>query len=136
MSRANNALAFSSGLASSDAARMTIGSHVLVNIKNITDKEKLKFYNNIKPLFLEVIHKFKLNVANYCHKQFTPHGVTLLYLLTTSHLSCHTFVEEGVIAMDLFTCDKSQVPDPDELKRIIYNFFDHDIKIEMDLIER
>ena len=44
---------------------MTIGSHILVNIKNIRDKEKSKFYNNIKPLFLEIIDKFKLNVANF-----------------------------------------------------------------------
>ena len=38
---------------------MIIGKHLLVNIKNIRDKDKLKFISDIKPLFLEIIDVFK-----------------------------------------------------------------------------
>ena len=113
-----------------------IGKHLLVNIKNIRDKNKLKFINIIKPLFSEIIHVFKLNVANWCSKQFTPYGVTLLYLLSESHLSCHTFVDEGILSMDLFTCNLEQGIDQGELCKMLRSFFDEDIVIEIDLILR
>ncbi len=29
----------------------------------------------------------------------------MIYLLSESHLSVHTFVDEGKIRLDLFTCD-------------------------------
>jgi S-adenosylmethionine/arginine decarboxylase-like enzyme len=31
----------------------------------------------------------------------------MIYLLSESHLSLHTFVDEGKIAIDLFTCSLS-----------------------------
>ena len=31
----------------------------------------------------------------------------MVYLLSESHLSIHTFVDEGKITIDLFTCDVS-----------------------------
>ncbi len=31
----------------------------------------------------------------------------MIYLLSESHLSVHTFVDEGKIKLDLFTCDVS-----------------------------
>ena len=115
---------------------MIIGKHLLVNIKNIRDKDKLKFIADIKPLFLEIIDVFKLNVANWCSKQFKPYGVTLLYLLSESHLSCHTFVDEGILSMDLFTCNLEQEIDQGELCKILRSFFDEDIVVEIDLILR
>ncbi len=36
-------------------------------------------------------------------KYNAPYGATLIYLLSESHLSIHTFVDEGKITIDLFT---------------------------------
>jgi S-adenosylmethionine decarboxylase len=36
--------------------------------------------------------------------QFTPPGVTGFLLLAESHISIHTWVEEGFAAIDIFTC--------------------------------
>lgn len=43
-----------------------------------------------------VLHKFS--------HQFVPQGVTVLYALAESHVSCHTFPEKGSVALDCYTC--------------------------------
>ena len=37
-------------------------------------------------------------------KQFEPNGVTILGLLSESHVSIHTYPEEGSLFFDAFTC--------------------------------
>ena len=36
--------------------------------------------------------------------QFTPRGLTGIYLLAESHLSFHTWPEKNFISIDLYTC--------------------------------
>ena len=36
--------------------------------------------------------------------QFEPHGVTGIVLLAESHVSIHTWPEEGLATLDVFTC--------------------------------
>lgn len=43
----------------------------------------------------------KLNSVEH---SFSPHGVTMLYLLSESHISIHTWPEHGYAAVDIFTC--------------------------------
>ena len=45
----------------------------------------------------------------------------MVYLLTESHLSIHTFVDEGKITIDLFT--RSLDVDDGKLKSIIKDYF-------------
>jgi hypothetical protein len=49
------------------------------------------------------------------------YGATMVYLLSESHLSVHTFLDEGKITLDLFTCDTSL--DDTNLKKIIGDYF-------------
>ena len=37
-------------------------------------------------------------------KKFEPQGVTVLCLLSESHISIHTWPEEGKAAVDVYTC--------------------------------
>jgi S-adenosylmethionine decarboxylase len=55
-------------------------------------------------------------------KDNVPYGATMIYLLAESHLSIHTFVDEGKIALDLFTC--SLGVETDKKKSIIKDFFE------------
>jgi S-adenosylmethionine/arginine decarboxylase-like enzyme len=45
----------------------------------------------------------------------------MVYLLSESHLSIHTFVDEGKITIDLFTCGLGA--DDGNIKSIIKDYF-------------
>ena len=42
-----------------------------------------------------------LNIFQHC---FHPQGLTIVIALSESHVSCHTWPEEGCIAIDVYTC--------------------------------
>ena len=43
-------------------------------------------------------------VVQTIYKNFEPQGVTVLTLLSESHISIHTWPEDGNAAVDIFTC--------------------------------
>jgi S-adenosylmethionine decarboxylase len=42
-----------------------------------------------------------LNIFQYC---FCPQGCTIVIALSESHVSCHTWPENGCVAIDVYTC--------------------------------
>lgn len=42
-----------------------------------------------------------LNIFSHC---FFPQGCTIVIALSESHVSCHTWPENGCIAIDVYTC--------------------------------
>ena len=44
------------------------------------------------------------NVIETISKKFEPQGVTVVTLLSESHISIHTWPEEGKAACDIYTC--------------------------------
>jgi S-adenosylmethionine decarboxylase len=42
-----------------------------------------------------------LNIFSHC---FLPQGCTVVIALSESHVSCHTWPENGCIAVDVYTC--------------------------------
>ena len=102
-----------------------VGKQVLMDVKNI-NSDKLKTVEMIRPFMEKIIEESKLNVVGECTHQFEkndfPYGVTMIYLLAESHLSIHTFVDEGKITLDLFTC--SLGVENEKLKSIIKDYFE------------
>jgi S-adenosylmethionine/arginine decarboxylase-like enzyme len=45
-----------------------------------------------------------LNVVKKLSHMFSPQGITLVYILSESHLIIHTWPESGVVHVDLVTC--------------------------------
>ena len=80
------------------------GTHIIIDINEIQYNEPLKFINTISIILDKIVKKFNLNVVGKVIHQFEPFGVTGVYVLSESHLSIHTFVEERKRAMDLYTC--------------------------------
>ena len=102
-----------------------VGKQILIDVKNI-DSNKLKLVEHIKPFMNLLIDELKLNVVGECSHQFEknglPHGATMIYLLSESHLYVHTFVDEGKITLDLFTC--SLGVENEKIKSIIKEYFE------------
>ena len=81
------------------------GTHIIIDIYDIDNNELLKFNDSIIYFLDKIVNKFNLNVVNKAIHQFEPYGVTGVYVLSESHLSIHTFVEEKKVSMDLYTCN-------------------------------
>ena len=58
----------------------------------------------MKAFLDKIVEELKLNVVGECSHQFQknnyPYGATMIYLLSESHLSVHTLVDEGKITLD------------------------------------
>jgi len=82
------------------------GEHIIIDIIEIENKEILKYSKIIIEILNKIVEKYKLNVVGEAIYQFEPYGVTGIYILSESHLSIHTYVEEGKVAIDLYSCSK------------------------------
>lgn len=83
--------------------KVEMGKHYLLNLYGcsfvlLDDQEYL-----IK-LLEEAANISGATVVNTIFKKFDPQGVTVLTLLSESHISIHTWPEKGEAAVDLFTC--------------------------------
>jgi len=82
---------------------LTMGKHYLLNLYGcsfvlLDDQEYL-----IK-LLESAASLSGATVVNTIFKKFDPQGVTVLTLLSESHISIHTWPAKGEAAVDLFTC--------------------------------
>ena len=88
-----------------------IGNHLIVDLFDISSDnfEYFLFQENFTK-FDEIIEdSLKRNHMNLLNKTIhyfdSPQGAfTLLYLLSESHLSMHSWPEHGYLAVDIFTC--------------------------------
>ena len=113
---------------------MTRGIHLIVDVYNINNVELLTNIDGVKPLMRKIIEKGKLNVLGEIQHQFKPIGATLLYLLSESHLSIHTYPERNYCALDLYCC--SSTINMTDILDIIYKYFDGNCVILKKIIER
>lgn len=80
-----------------------MGNHVLVSLYGVTFS-LLDDLLGIQNAFEQAVDACGATVLNRFAHQFTPQGVTIVYALAESHLSIHTFPEEGSCAIDVYTC--------------------------------
>jgi S-adenosylmethionine decarboxylase len=66
----------------------------------------LRNIDTVRRLCDEIIEALELRVVDepMWHQFPQPGGVTGLYLLTESHLACHTFPETGLVTFNLYCC--------------------------------
>lgn len=111
---------------------MKLGKHCFTSLyecdRRLIDDEKY-----LIPLLEESARIAGATVIETIHKKFEPQGVTVLTLLSESHISIHTWPESGSAAVDVFTC--GDICDP--LKAVM-NII-HDLKpvhYKIDSVER
>ena len=78
-----------------------VGDHITLDFLGVKKEYSAQFYEDI-------IHKIakaaKVGIVNISKYEFTPQGLTMIALLKESHMSFHTFPENGIISFDFFTC--------------------------------
>ena len=90
---------------------MTIGTHLIVDLFDIPSFifESCLFqenFHNLDNLIEDSLERNYMHLLNKTVHYFDqPAGAfTLLYLLSESHLSMHSWPEHGYLAVDIFTC--------------------------------
>lgn len=88
------------------SAKNTIstGKHMICDIKEIQNMDLLLNPSGIKEILNNICDKYNFTILNTVDHEFDPHGFTLLYLLSESHISIHTFPELEYFALDIYTC--------------------------------
>jgi len=106
--------------------KFEMGQHLLLEVYDCTF-EQLNSTHFLRSIFTKAILRSEMIILNeYTHK-FNPCGVTLMFALAESHVSCHTWPEEGCLSADFYTCGEK---DPKiAAKYIIENLYSIDYRI-------
>ena len=105
----------------------SIGRHYFIDITNVSSE----IINNHELLRLkcdELLKEIDMNVLQISDYSFQPHGYTLLYLLSESHMSLHSWPEHGTLKMDLFTCSGKKFDNINSIKSHFSSIGDVDVK--------
>ncbi len=89
--------------------------HLLVEYNNC-NPAKLNDLKYLEKTLTASANKGNFTVLKSVFHQFEPQGVTGILLLSESHMSIHTWPEDGYAAVDLFTCGGNS---PEEAESIL-----------------
>lgn len=97
---------------------MTVGTEWLVDAHGCR-AQALRDLAALRALLETVLRRLELRVVGegQWHEFAGEGGVTGIYLLTESHLSCHTYPEHGIATLNLYTCrGRPELPWAEELR--------------------
>jgi S-adenosylmethionine decarboxylase proenzyme len=83
--------------------RFSMGRHLLLEVYDI-EFDKINDMRALEDVMIHGIERAKMTILNVFAHQFSPQGCTIVIALSESHVSCHTWPEEGCIAIDVYTC--------------------------------
>jgi len=106
---------------------MSSGKHLICDIKNIKNQVLLNNIDKLKELFDYICDKYQYTILNKTEHIFDPQGITMIYMLSESHISIHTFPEKNYCAMDIYTCREYENNDVyNEIKEYLEKIFEAD----------
>ena len=82
---------------------MSYGVHVVGAVYGV-EFDKLDKVDVVRKFLIDTVKTSNLSYLSDKFHQFEPHGVTGVILLAESHISIHTWPEDGFAAIDIFTC--------------------------------
>ncbi len=80
-----------------------MGNHILLSLYG-SAFYLLDDLDGIRAAFEKAVEACGATVLNRFSHKFDPQGVTIVYALAESHISAHTFPENGSVAIDVYTC--------------------------------
>jgi S-adenosylmethionine decarboxylase len=83
---------------------VSAGKHMICDFKNIKNIELLNDQENLNNILEMICDFYQFQIIDKVQKIFEPQGFTILYLLSESHLSIHTFPEKYFLSFDIYTC--------------------------------
>lgn len=96
------------------------GKHMICDLKEVRNVELMNSVEGIQTLLDSICEKYQYQVLARSAHAFSPIGATVLFLLSESHISVHTFPERSYVAVDIYTC-RNMKDDSDY--RMIHSMF-------------
>ncbi len=93
-----------------------IGHHIIWDAYDC-DITAISFVADIKNTLNAIITQLNIKKVAEQYKQFEPVGATGFILLAESHISIHTWPENGFAAIDVFSCKPINTQDVNEVIR-------------------
>lgn len=88
----------------------TLGKHFILEMWGC-DKQLINNSDEIMKLVEKASTDAGATVVKAFFHEFSPTGVTGVAILSESHLSIHTWPDEGYVAADIFTCGTTTKPE-------------------------
>jgi len=92
------------------------GKHMICDFKGIQNTNLLNNIAGLKYKLKQICQEHDFQILQETEHQFTPQGCSILFLLSESHLSIHTFPEKNHMSFDIYTC--RQYTNNDEYNKI------------------
>jgi S-adenosylmethionine decarboxylase len=80
------------------------GKHMVCDFKGIRNIELLNNCVELNKMLKQVCFDYGFQILSEVEHQFEPQGCSILFLLSESHLSIHTFPEKNHMSFDIYTC--------------------------------
>ena len=80
-----------------------MGNHLLLEVYKV-EHDLLNDGDALVEVMKRGIERAQMTILNVFKHEFDPQGVTIVIALSESHVSCHTWPEEGCLAIDVYTC--------------------------------
>jgi|YelNatPaOPRAMG01_1025707.scaffolds.fasta_scaffold122752_2 S-adenosylmethionine decarboxylase len=84
--------------------------HYLVDMYGCA-REKLAYVEDARKALNLAVERGRITKIGESYKQFEPYGASGVILVAESHLSLHTWVDEGIVLADVFTCGSDVFPE-------------------------
>ena len=100
----------SNSCATDTSATDMVGKHCILELYDC-DPSKLDDETFLRHTITTAAQRAGATLLNLITHRFEPQGVTGLALLAESHISIHTWPENGYAAVDVFTCGDHTMPE-------------------------
>jgi S-adenosylmethionine decarboxylase proenzyme len=80
-----------------------MGKHLLLEVYDV-NFNLINDVNSLQSIMIRGIERANMTILNVFSHCFLPQGCTIVIALAESHVSCHTWPEQGCIAIDVYTC--------------------------------
>jgi S-adenosylmethionine decarboxylase len=80
-----------------------MGKHLLLEVYDV-DYDLINNSESLQNVMIKGIERANMTILNVFSHCFVPQGCTVVIALSESHVSCHTWPENGCLAVDVYTC--------------------------------
>jgi len=87
-----------------------LGRHFILELSHCSS-EVLCSLTKVREYIVEAAKRANAHVLKVTFHKFSPHGISGVVVIAESHLSIHTWPEEGYAAVDIYTCGDTTTPE-------------------------